>query len=59
MFCVLKNFETWTLKIQSLQEYSRSHRTEHFWFVNDPDLKKKKKTTDLEKIFAIVYSAKS
>lgn len=57
MFCVLKNFETWTLKIQSLQEYSRSHRTEHFWFVNDPDLKKK--TTDLEKIFAIVYSAKS
>lgn len=58
MFCVLKNFENWTLKAQSLQEYSRSHRTKCFWFVNDPDLKEKK-ATDLEKIFAIAYSAKS
>lgn len=56
---MLKNFETWTLKAQSLQEYSRSHRTKCFWFMNDPDLKGKKKATDLEKIFAITYSAKS
>ena len=44
MFCVLKNFETWTLKAQSLQEYSRSQRTKCFWFVNDADLKKELQT---------------
>lgn len=44
MFCVLKNFETWTLKAQFLQEYSRSQRIKRFWFVNDPGFKKELQT---------------